>query len=59
MKCTFYSYGVQIGFENNVIDYDYDDGGNGILQITVKYKYLDEEHERSFFGCGLAVKVEK
>lgn len=35
MKCTFYSYGSEIGFENNVVDYDYDDGGNGIMQINV------------------------
>lgn len=58
MKCTFYSYGVQIGYEENVIDYDYDDEGDGVLQINVKYEYDGEEYERSFFGCGLSMKVE-
>lgn len=58
MKCTVYSYGVEIGSENKVVDYDYDDAGNGILQINIKYVYNNEQHERSFFGCGLAMKVE-
>lgn len=58
MRCTFYSYGVELAFEKNVIDYSYDDAGNGIMQINVKYEYLGEQHEKTFFGCGLSMVVE-
>lgn len=58
MRCTIYSYGTKLSYESHVIDYDYDDYGNGIIQINIKCEYQGEQHEKTFFGCGLSMTIE-